>query len=128
MADRPAGLFLKMKGELRPMNDVQIFTTPILDGIKIKEYKGIVIVRNVRAVNIIRDFFTNFRDIFGGRSASYQEVMKSMQDDVIAEAKEEARRLGANAIVGFALDYDNVGSKNKSLLMASAKGTAVVIE
>ena len=110
------------------MNDVQIFTTPILDGIKIRQYKGIVIVRNVRAVNIIRDVLTSFRDIFGGRSASYQEVMKEMQDDVIAEAKEEARRLGANAIVGFALDYDNVGSKNKSLLMASAKGTAVVIE
>ncbi len=110
------------------MNDVKIFTTPILDGIKIREYKGVVISRNVRAVNVIRDFFTSFRDIFGGRSASYQDVMKSMQDDVIAEVKEEASRLGANAIVGFSLDYDNVGSKNKSLLMASAKGTAVVIE
>jgi len=110
------------------MNDVQIFTTPILDGIKIKEYKGIVIARNVRAVNIIRDFFTSFRDIFGGRSASYQEVMRAMQDDVISEVKEEARKLGANAIVGFSLDYDNIGSKNKSLLMASAKGTAVVVE
>jgi len=110
------------------MDDVQIFTTPILDGIKIKEYKGMIIVRNVRAVNIIRDFFTSFRDIFGGRSGSYQEVMKSMQDDVIAEAKEEARKLGANAIVGFALDYDNIGAKNKSLLMASGKGTAVVVE
>jgi uncharacterized protein YbjQ (UPF0145 family) len=110
------------------MNDVRLFTTPILDGIKIKEYKGIVIARNVRAVNIIRDFFTSFRDIFGGRSGSYQEVMKEMQDDVIVELKEEAIRLGANAIVGFSLDYDNVGSKNKSLLMASAKGTAVVVE
>ena len=110
------------------MEDVRIFTTPILDGIKIKEYKDVIIVRNVRAVNIIRDFFTSFRDIFGGRSGSYQEVMKSMQDDVIAEAREEAKRLGANAIVGFSLDYDNVASKNKSLLMASAKGTAVVIE
>ena len=110
------------------MDDVQIFTTPILDGIKIREYKGIVIVRNVRAINIVRDFFTSFRDIFGGRSRSFQEVMKSMQDDVIAEVREEASKLGANAIVGFALDYDNIGSKNKSLLMASAKGTAVVIE
>ena len=110
------------------MSDVQIFTTPILDGIKITEYKGVVISRNVRAVNIVRDFFTSFRDIFGGRSASYQDVMKAMQDDVMAEAKEEAARLGANAIVGFSLDYDNIGSKNKSLLMASAKGTAVVIE
>jgi uncharacterized protein YbjQ (UPF0145 family) len=110
------------------MNDVRIFTTPILDGIKIKEYKGFVIARNVRAVNIVRDFFTSFRDIFGGRSESYQEVMRLMQEDVIAEARAEAARLGANAIVGFSLDYDNVGSKGKSLLMASAKGTAVVIE
>ena len=110
------------------MDDVQIFTTPILDGIKIKEYKGIVIVRNVRAINIVRDFFTSFRDIFGGRSGSFQEVMRTMQEDVIAEAKEEARKLGANAIVSFTLDYDNIGSKGKSLLMASAKGTAVVIE
>lgn len=110
------------------MDDVQIFTTPILDGIKIREYKGIVIVRNVRAINIVRDFFTSFRDIFGGRSRSFQEVMRAMQDDVIAEAKEEARKLGANAIVAFMLDYDNIGSKGKSLLMASAKGTAVVIE
>jgi uncharacterized protein YbjQ (UPF0145 family) len=85
-------------------------------------------VRNVRAVNIIRDFFTSFRDVFGGRSQSYQEVMRMMQEDVVAEAKAEALRLGANAIVGFNLDYDNIGSKNKSLLMASAKGTAVVIE
>ena len=110
------------------MDDIKIFTTPILDGIRIKEYKDIVIVRNVRAVNIIRDFFTSFRDIFGGRSGSYQDVMKSMQDEVIAEAKEEARRLGANAIVGFSLDYDNVGSKSKSLVMVCAKGTAVVLE
>jgi uncharacterized protein YbjQ (UPF0145 family) len=110
------------------MNDVRIFTTPILDGIKIKEYRGFVIARNVRAVNVIRDFFTSFRDIFGGRSESYQEVMKLMQEDVITEVRAEAAGLGANAIVGFSLDYDNIGSKNKSLLMASAKGTAVVIE
>jgi len=110
------------------MDDVQIFTTPILDGIKIKEYKGFVIARNVRAINIVRDFFTTFRDIFGGRSGSYQEVMKAMQDEVLAEAKQKTRRLGGNAIVGFSLDYDNVGSKRKSLLMASAKGTAAVIE
>ena len=110
------------------MDQIRIFTTPVLDGIKIKEYKGLVVVRNVRAINIIRDFFTSFRDIFGGRSESYQEVMKQMQDDVVAEARQEATRLGANAIVRFLLDYDNVGSKGKSLLMASAKGTAVVIE
>ena len=49
------------------MNEIKIFTPPIVDSIKIREYKGIVIVWNV-------------------------------------------------------------GAKNKSLLMACSKGTAVVIE
>ena len=110
------------------MNDVRVFTTPILDGIRIREYKGLVVARNVRAVNIFRDFFTGVRDVVGGRSGSYQKVMDSMQDEVLDEVKEDARRLGANAIVALQLDYDNIGSKNKSLIMVSAKGTAVVIE
>ena len=42
-------------------------------------------------------------------------------------AKREAQELGANAIVGFRVDFENIGSKNKSLLLAYAKGTAVVI-
>ncbi len=110
------------------MNDVRIFTTPILDGLTITEYKGLVVARNVRAVNVFRDFFTGVRDIIGGRSGSYQKVMDTMQDEVIQEAKERARAVGANAIVGFQLDFDNISSKDRSLLMVSAKGTAVVVE
>ena len=84
--------------------------------------------RNVRAVNAIRDFFTSFRDFFGGRSASYQEVMEDMEREVLAEIRADAIRLGANAVIGFSLDFKNIGSKNKSLLLAHGKGTAVVIE
>ena len=49
--------------------------------------------------------------------------MKQMEDEVLAEAKEKAAQLGANAIVGFKLDYDSIDT----LLMASGMGTAVVI-
>ena len=110
------------------MHEIRIFTVPLLEGLKIKDYKGIVIARNVRAINIVRDILTSFRDIFGGRSESYQGVMKAMQEEVMADVKEQAFNMGANAIVGFSLDYENVGSKNKSMLMAAARGTAVVVE
>jgi len=110
------------------MPDIPVLTTPILDGVRIVEYKGLVTARNVRAVNIIRDFFTTFRDFFGGRSESYQEVMAEMELEVLGEIRSEADRMGANAVIGFALDFENVGSKNKSLLLAHGKGTAVVIE
>ncbi len=107
---------------------MDIFTTPIIEGRRIITYHGLVTAKNVRAVNVIRDFFTSFRDFFGGRSGSYQEVMDNIQDEVIQEISQEAEAVGANAIIGFTLDFDNVGSKNKSLVMAFAKGTAVTIE
>ena len=110
------------------MGDVKLFTTPILDGIKIQEYKGFVAAENVRAINIVRDFFTQFRDIVGGRSESYQQVMQQMRTEAVAEIKRRASDMGANAIVGLTIDFDNIGSKSKSLLMAFARGTAVVIE
>ncbi len=107
---------------------MQIYTTPIIEGIQIREYKGLVTAKNVRAINVIRDFFTSFRDFFGGRSGSYQGIMDEMQQEVIYEISQEAEKLGANAIIGFSLDFDNIGSKSKSLVMAFARGTAVIIE
>jgi len=51
-----------------------------------------------------------------------------MEREVLSEIRADATRLGANAVIGFTLDFDNIGSKNKSLLMAHGKGTAVVIQ
>jgi uncharacterized protein YbjQ (UPF0145 family) len=110
------------------MAGIPILTTPIIDGAHVIEYKGIVTARNVRGVNVIRDFFTAFRDFFGGRSGSYQEVMTDMEHEVFHEIRAAAQQMGANAVIGFTLDFDNIGSKKKSLLMAYGKGTAVVIQ
>ena len=106
------------------MENVKIFRTPILDGIKIVEYKEMVIVRNVRAMSIIHDMLTRVRDIIGGQSGSYKKLMKTMQDEVMAEVQEEAVKLGANAVVGFDLDFDSI----EGLLMATGQGMAVVID
>ncbi len=110
------------------MKQIPILTTPIIENATIIEYKGLVTSRNVRAVNVIRDFFTAFRDFFGGRSESYQEVMSEMETEVLTEIQFNAAHMGANAVIGFSLDFDNIGSKNKSLIMAHGKGTAVVIQ
>lgn len=105
-----------------------ILTTPLVEGAQVRQYLGIVTARNVRAVNLIRDFFTAFRDIIGGRSTSYEEVMTDMEREVFVEVSAMARQLGANAVIGFSVDFDNIGAKNKSLLMAHGKGTAVIID
>jgi uncharacterized protein YbjQ (UPF0145 family) len=70
-----------------------ITTTPILEGYRIVEYKGLVTAKNVRAVNLIRDFFTFFRDLFGGRSVSYEDVMNEIQEEVINDIQKNAKSL-----------------------------------
>ena len=110
------------------MTDVKIFTTCIIEGYTIVDYKGLVLARNVRAMNIIRDIGTAFRDFVGGRSGAYEEVMQQMQDETVVEICQKVAEKGGNAIVGFQLDFDNIGSKDKSLLMAFATGTAVEIQ
>jgi uncharacterized protein YbjQ (UPF0145 family) len=105
-----------------------ITTTHTLQDRKITEYKGLISAKNVRGINVIRDFLTAFRDFFGGRSGSYQDVMTAMEQELLLELQQQATALGANAVIGVTIDFDNVGSKNKSLLMAYAKGTAIVTE
>lgn len=48
-----------------------VTTTPLLDGIKIREYLGVVNAKIVIGANIIADFAASFTDFFGENSGSY---------------------------------------------------------
>ena len=71
--------------------------------------------------------FAGIRDIVGGRSSSYEEVLLEGKETSLREMQERAAQMGANAIVGIDLDYETIGG-NGSMLMVAASGTAVVIE
>jgi len=103
-----------------------ISTTPTIEGHKIIEYKGIVTGETIIGANFIKDFLAGIRDIVGGRSQSYEKVLREAKDTSIREMMERAQALGANAIVGIDIYYETIGSGN-SMLMVSCSGTAVVI-
>jgi uncharacterized protein YbjQ (UPF0145 family) len=102
-------------------------TTPSIDGRRIHEYKGVVTGEAILGANVFRDIFASIRDIVGGRSASYEKVLRDARDMALAELAEEAGKLGANAVVGIDLDYETIGTGG-SMLMVSASGTAVVAD
>lgn len=97
-------------------------TTPSIEGRQIVEYLGIVTGETVIGANIFRDFMAGIRDIVGGRSSSYEEVLKEAKNTALREATDDAIRLGANAVVGIDIDYETIG---QSMLMVSVSGTAV---
>ncbi|NJO56211.1 MAG: heavy metal-binding domain-containing protein [Rhodospirillales bacterium] len=102
-----------------------VTTTEAIEGRRIVEYLGIVSGEAVMGTNIFRDFFAGIRDLVGGRSGSYEKELRKAKDMAIAELAEEAKDLGANAVVGVDLDYEHIGTGERSMLMVTANGTAV---
>ena len=101
-------------------------TTPQVEGYTIREYKGVVTGETIIGANFMKDIFAGIRDIVGGRSASYEKVLRQAKDTSMQEMMERAYAMGANAIVGIDIDYETIGESN-SMLMVATSGTAVVI-
>ncbi|MCT4664706.1 MAG: heavy metal-binding domain-containing protein [Flavobacteriales bacterium] len=101
-------------------------TTPSIEGKHIVQYHGIVTGETIIGANIFKDFFASIRDVVGGRSGSYEKVLREAKDTALKEMEELARQLGANAVVGIDLDYETVGNGG-GMLMVTASGTAVSI-
>lgn len=103
-----------------------ITTTHGLEGKTIKEYQGIVTGEAILGANIFKDMFAGIRDIVGGRSATYEKELRDAKDIALREMQERAAALGANAVVGVDLDYENLGASG-GMLMVTASGTAVTV-
>jgi uncharacterized protein YbjQ (UPF0145 family) len=104
-----------------------ISTTNVLDGRKVTAYLGLVSGEAILGANIFKDFFAGIRDIVGGRSAAYESELRKAKQIALDEMRAEAERLGANAIIGVDLDYENLGAQG-GMLMVCASGTAVKVE
>jgi len=103
---------------------VIVTTTHTVEGREIVDYLGIVTGEVILGANIFRDMFASLRDVFGGRSGAYEQVLERGRREAILEMVDKARQLGGDALVGCDLDYQTLG-KRGSMLMIAVNGTAV---
>ena len=106
------------------MTKLIITTTPTIEGSPVSKYLGIVSGETIISANIIKDFFAGIRDIVGGRTGSYEKVLREAKESSLKEMEEMAIALGADAIVGVDLDYETMGPSG-GMLMVTSSGTAV---
>lgn len=109
--------------------DLLITTTHGIEGRRIVEYRGLVGGDAILGANMFRDMFAGLRDLVGGRSGSYEKVLRAAKTEALEDMVAAARERGANAVVGVDLDYETIQIQDGgSMLMVSASGTAVVVE
>lgn len=103
-------------------------TTETHTDLVIGERLGIVTAECAYGMNAFKDLFASVRNIFGGRSEAVQATMRDARETVLYELKQEADRLGADAVIAVDLDYVQIGDGGWSMVMLVASGTAVKIE
>ena len=99
-------------------------TTNSIEGRTVQTYLGVISSETIIGANIFKDILGGLRDVFGGRSGTYERVLQDAKNYAMQELLQKGASLGADAVIGIDLDYETIGA-NGSMLMVSASGTAV---
>lgn len=111
------------------MNNKFIITkTNNIEGCTILKYIDSIYANILIRTNILTDIVAGMSDMFSTDSIYYKDKLEKIYIQVKKELQEKAKALGANAIIGFAVDFDEISGGGKSMLMISASGTACIIE
>ena len=102
-----------------------VVNTETVPGYQVVEALGVVRGSTIRAKHIGRDIMAGLRNIVGGEVKEYTEMLMETRNESVYRMKEEARALGADAVVNLRFTTSQVMSGAAELL---AYGTAVRIK
>ncbi|WP_088103314.1 YbjQ family protein [Halalkalibacter urbisdiaboli] len=103
---------------------MKIVTTETISGHEIIEVIGYVKGSTIQTKHVGRDITAALKGIVGGEIKGYNEMMIEARKLAIHRMVEEAKELGANAIVGMRLQTSTVMGAAAEVI---AYGTAVVV-
>lgn len=102
-----------------------IVTTPDLPGRRITRPLGLVRGNTIRARHLGRDIMAVFRNVAGGEIREYTKMLAEAREQAIDRMVDEARALGADAVVALRFQTAEVMSGAAEML---CYGTAVELE
>ena len=94
-------------------------------GRQVVQHFGLVQGSTIRAKHFGRDFAAGLKNIVGGELRGYTELLQESRSEATSRMVEQARALGANAVVNVRFTTSSVAQGASEIL---AYGTAVRIE
>jgi uncharacterized protein YbjQ (UPF0145 family) len=102
-----------------------VVTSYDVPGKRVVRALGLVRGNTIRARNVGRDILAQFRNLVGGEVREYTKLMGESREQALDRMVQEARSLGANAVIGVRFSTSEVATHAAEIL---AYGTAVVVE
>ncbi|UXD88284.1 YbjQ family protein [Thalassolituus hydrocarboniclasticus] len=97
----------------------------VVPGKKIAAHLGLVQGSTVRAKHAGRDIMAGLKNIFGGELKGYTELLSESRDEALQRLSEQARALGANAVVNVRFSTSSIAAGASEIFVY---GTAVILE
>lgn len=101
-----------------------VTTATEFTGMKVSRYLGIVRGITVRSRSVIGNIGAGFQSLVGGKITIYTELCEKAREEAFDLMMQHAAQMGANAIVAFRYDANEVSDGITEVL---AYGTAVVV-
>ena len=102
-----------------------VVTTETIAGRRVARTRGLVRGASVRGRHLGKDLIAWMRNAVGGEIQEYTKILSETREQALDRMVEEARELGADAIVGLRFSTSEIASGAAELLVY---GTAVVTE
>lgn len=102
-----------------------LVTTPDVIGKEIYQTLGLVRGNTIRAKNVFRDIGAGLKSIVGGELKDYTKMMTDSREQAVERMIEDAKDLGANAIVNVRFASSDIMSTASEILVY---GTAVKLK
>lgn len=110
------------------MKKIIVTGTSNVEGKPIIKYFDPISANVVIGTNVFSDISASFSDLFGGRASTYEKKLEKIYEQAKVKLKEKAIILGANCIVGFRIDIDEISGKGAQMFMITASGTPVTVK
>ncbi len=108
-----------------PATHIRLTTAPTVVNAEIETEIDIITAEYAHGLSLIGDLMVEIRDGWGGRSKKMQDALRSARVACLAELRNEAFAIGADAVIGVDLDYTELSGHGKSMTLLVASGTAV---
>lgn len=102
-----------------------ISSTNTIEGKVVTDYLGLVTGESLLGSNVYKDLFSGVRDVVGGRTSAYEEEINIAREMALNSMIEKAKDLGANAIIGMKISYNNLGGTMGNTILVTVYGTAI---
>merc|ERR1712025_1157634 len=97
-----------MASKSQQLDRIEVYTSDQPCMAQNMQYRGLVVVSKVKSRNVFSDIGSGLKSMVGGEIKGLSKLTSDVREELIAEIKQKAAQVGANAVVGIRMETNTI--------------------